>query len=268
MKGFVETIADLMAAGYREFNVEEKLAQDIVLKAIEQSGLKANITVKGGVVMASLTNDIRRTTMDLDIDFIHYSLADESVDEMVRRLDCLEGISITRVGDIVELRQQDYSGKRVHLSIRDIEGYAIQYKLDIGVHTIAMARQEDMRFDLSHIGVESATLLANRPEQVFVEKLKSLLRLGSISSRGKDVYDMVYLLQLVDVERLKALIDVYVYRDARMIERGAEDIVRRLSRVFADRGFMATLANPRMNWLQMSPHEATKRLLTFVREKI
>lgn len=77
-----------------------------------------------------------------------------------------------------------------------------------------------------------------------------------------------YLLRLVDVERLKALIDVYVYRDARMIERGAEDIVRRLSRVFADRGFMATLANPRMNWLQMSPQEATKRLLTFVREKI
>lgn len=139
MKNFVETIADLMATGYREFNVEEKLAQDIVLKAIEQSGLKANITVKGGVVMATLTNDIRRTTMDLDIDFIHYSLADESVDEMVRRLDCLEGISITRVGDIVELRQQDYSGKRVHLSIRDAEGYAIQYKLDIGVHTMCGA---------------------------------------------------------------------------------------------------------------------------------
>lgn len=56
MKGFVGTIADLMAAGYREFNVEEKLAQDIVLKAIEQSGLKANITVKGGVVMATLAN--------------------------------------------------------------------------------------------------------------------------------------------------------------------------------------------------------------------
>ena len=49
MKNFVETIADLMATGYREFNVEEKLAQDIVLKAIEQSGLKVpqDISVMG-----------------------------------------------------------------------------------------------------------------------------------------------------------------------------------------------------------------------------
>lgn len=79
---------------------------------------------------------------------------------------------------------------------------------------------------------------------------------------------MVYLLRLVDEERLKALIDVYVYRDDRMFEHGAEDIVKRLSRVFADRGFMAMLANPRMNWLQMSPEEATEQLLAFVREKI
>jgi len=61
MKSFNETITALLASGYSEANVEEKLAQDIVLKAISQSGLRANITVKGGVVMATMTNDIRRT---------------------------------------------------------------------------------------------------------------------------------------------------------------------------------------------------------------
>ena len=73
MKPFVETIAELLASGYTEANVEEKLAQDIMLKALSECGLKAQVTVKGGVVMATLTRDIRRTTMDLGIDLIRHS---------------------------------------------------------------------------------------------------------------------------------------------------------------------------------------------------
>ena len=38
---FVETIAALKRAGYPDSCVEEKLAQDIVLKAIGESGLRA-----------------------------------------------------------------------------------------------------------------------------------------------------------------------------------------------------------------------------------
>ena len=41
MKPFVETIAELLASGYTEANVEEKLAQDIMLKALGHCGLKA-----------------------------------------------------------------------------------------------------------------------------------------------------------------------------------------------------------------------------------
>ena len=265
MKPFVETIAELLASGYTEANVEEKLAQDIMLKALSQCGLKAQVTVKGGVVMATLTRDIRRTTMDLDIDLIRHSLSDESIDEMIRKMNCIDGVTIVRVGDIVELKQQDYSGKRVFVSIRDTAGYAVQYKLDIGAHTVEAARQEDMEFDLTHIGFGSATLLANAPEQVFVEKLKSLLRLGTISSRGKDIFDMVYLASVVDENVLKRLMDAYIYSDKRMFERNIADVVRRLKRVFSDRGFMAMLANPRMNWLKISPVEATRRLVAFMK---
>jgi len=264
MKNFNETITALLASGYSESNVEEKLAQDIVLKAISQSGLRANITVKGGVVMATMTNDIRRTTMDLDIDFIRYSLSDESIDEMIGRLNCVEGVTIIRVGDIHELKHQDYSGKRVFLSIRDLSGYAIQYKLDIGVHTVAAAKQQDMDFDLSHIESDAARLLANGPEQVFVEKLKSLLRLGRISSRGKDVFDMAYLTDHVEPERLKSLFEAFIYNDQKMLEKSIADMTRRLQRIFSDRGFMALLRNRRMNWLQITPEEATERILTFL----
>ena len=141
MKSFNETIRDLLSVGYSEVNVEEKLAQDIVLKALSKSGLRAKVTVKGGVVMATLTNDIRRTTMDLDIDFIHYPLTDVAIDSLVDKMNCIEGVTIARVGDINELKHQDYSGKRVFLSLTDIDGYSLQYKLDIGIHTVDVAKQ-------------------------------------------------------------------------------------------------------------------------------
>ena len=41
--------------------------------------MSKNITIKGGVVMYGLSNDKRRATRDLDLDFIKYSLADESI---------------------------------------------------------------------------------------------------------------------------------------------------------------------------------------------
>ena len=66
------------------------------------------MTIKGGVVMRSKTGNIRRATQDLDMDFIRYSLADDSIELFVKKLDCLEGISIRRTGNIETLKQQDY----------------------------------------------------------------------------------------------------------------------------------------------------------------
>ena len=37
--------------------------------------MNKNVTIKGGVVMYGLSNDKRRATRDLDLDFIKYSLA-------------------------------------------------------------------------------------------------------------------------------------------------------------------------------------------------
>ena len=67
--------------------------------------------------MRSKTNNVRRATQDLDIDFIKYSLADESIDAFIGKLNCLDGIKISRLGKIEELKQQDYSGKQVFILI-------------------------------------------------------------------------------------------------------------------------------------------------------
>ncbi len=265
---FLEAIMALRRAGYPESRVEEKLAQDIVLKAFAEGGLHAQVTIKGGVAMAALTKDIRRATLDLDLDLVHYSLSDDSIDAMVHRMNCLPGIAIRRSGEIISLKQQDYFGKRLHLSLQDEAGYALQCKLDIGVHANDAIEQEDTVFDLSQIGLSQVTLQANSPEQIFAEKLKTLLRLGRISTRGKDIFDMVYLTNILEGEKLQKFVVTTIYQDPGMSEAAVKDILKRLEKIFSDHGFMMLLENPRFNWLELSPREATAKLLAYIRSNL
>ena len=88
-----------------------RVCQDIILKAIASGPLSHNVTIKGGVVMRSITQNLRRATRDMDFDFVRYSLADASIDEFIRKLNCLNGIKITRAGVIEELNHQRLSRK-------------------------------------------------------------------------------------------------------------------------------------------------------------
>ena len=72
--------------GYEYADAESKVSQDIVLSKIWNSKYKNNITIKGGVVMYNISNNIRRATRDLDIDFIKYSLEDESIRNFIYSL--------------------------------------------------------------------------------------------------------------------------------------------------------------------------------------
>lgn len=65
------TIRDMIqqanADGYVDDNAEAKVCQDIVLKAISESSLSRHVTIKGGVVMRSISHNARRATQDMDI---------------------------------------------------------------------------------------------------------------------------------------------------------------------------------------------------------
>ena len=74
---------------YNEEQLEAKLCQDIILYLISKSRFKYNITIKGGVVIHSISKDIRRATRDLDLDFIKYSLEDESIRCFISKLNYL-----------------------------------------------------------------------------------------------------------------------------------------------------------------------------------
>ena len=67
----------------------------------------------------------RRATVDLDFDFIKKSISDDSIKLFVNQLNTVSDVTITIIGKIEELKQQDYKGKRVHISISDGNGLAL-----------------------------------------------------------------------------------------------------------------------------------------------
>lgn len=56
--------------------------------------------------------------------------------------------------------------------------------------------QQEMAFQIS-LDESAVFLHVNTKEQIFAEKLKSLLRLGTRSNRPKDVFDMFYLMTML-----------------------------------------------------------------------
>ena len=264
MFSFREIIASLEAEGYANGPAQAKLAHDVVLKALEKCGFGQNVTVKGGVVMSAITGDIRRATMDMDIDFVNYSLSNDKIDELIGKLNCIEGITIAKQGEITELRQQHYRGKRIFLRISDTDKVTVVTKIDIGVHTYAEMLQEDLKFNIV-LDVEGAKLPANSREQIFAEKLKSLLKFGVRSNRPKDSFDMCYLIKGIDKSRFRHFIQILIFDDVMLREQNYDAVVRRVERTLMSRTYLQKLASSKVNWLQIAPRDVATQIVAFLK---
>ncbi len=265
-KTFAEQLAELKTMGYRLADAQAKVAHDAVIYAMYKSGFKKNGTIKGGVVMCEITKDIRRTTMDLDMDFIHYSLSDASLRRFVARLSKTSGYRISIFGTITELRQDDYRGKRLYLLLSDGSiKKSLTTKVDVGVHKYAEIRQVECPFSALQ-GERKASLLANSKEQIFVEKLLSLLRHGFLSTRAKDVFDMYYLMDKVSHRKLRMFARTLILNNRKCPMRKPRQIVDFVDEVFKARRFRRMLASRDSNWLNIHPDTVVSELLRFVGE--
>jgi len=260
-----EMLRQANKAGYQDENAEAKVCQDIILKALSESSLCRNATIKGGVVMRSITGDARRATQDMDIDFIRYSISDDSIRTFIRELDCLPDIHIAQTGRITELKQQDYHGKRVFIRITDDTGDSIESKIDLGVHNHLQIEQEEYCFDIACYE-EGANLLINTKEQMFAEKLRSLLKFGPNSTRYKDIFDMCYLTNYVDIPRLTGCMHEFIFDDPGMHENNMEDVRTRINRTFASESYVKSLSSSRHNWLGIEAREALSILMSFLQK--
>ena len=249
--------------GYSEANAQAKLCQDIIVKAISESSLNRNVTIKGGVVMRSLSNSARRATQDIDLDFIRYSISEDSIKMFISKLNCLEGISLKMVGTVEELRHQDYQGKRIHVEISDSENNTLAVKMDIGVHKDLDIAQEEYCFDISFQD-DSASVLINSKEQIVTEKLKSLMRFGTRSTRYKDIFDICYLSEKTDLTVLRQCISKYIFEDETLNIHDNTEIHKRAARIFNNSTFKKHVESSKKNWLGLPLEDVMRINLEFI----
>ena len=259
-----------MINAYKEDGLATDLAaarvcQDIVLLAISKGPLSRNVTIKGGVVMRSITNNNRRATRDIDLDLIHYPLSDEGIRIFVERMNCLDGINISIDGDIEELKHQDYHGKSIKVLIKDSQGTKISSKIDIGVHTHFEIEQDQYCFDVC-MDDNGASLLKNKVEQSFAEKLRSLLIFGYNSRRYKDIYDMYYLKDIVDKDKVRAAIKLFIFDDVEIRENDYDSIIRRVENSFKDKEYLRRISYSRQRWFDDDIETITSGILAWLKD--
>ena len=242
-----------------------RVCQDIILKAISEGPLNRNVTIKGGVVMRSITQNSRRSTRDVDLDFIHYSLDDESIRSFVQKLNCIEGLNIDMEDEINELKHQDYHGKSIGIIIYDEFGNSVRSKIDIGVHKHLEIDQDQYCFDIC-LDDAGATLLKNSVEQSFVEKLRSLLKFGSNSRRYRDIFDMYYLKDVVSDEKMKDIIKLLVFEDKDMFENSMVDIVRRITSTFKDEQYLKRVSESKQRWIDDDIHDIADGIIDYIKK--
>lgn len=180
--------------------------------------------------MFNITNDKRRATVDIDIDLIRYSLEDKSILLLFEKLN------------------------------------QIETKIDIGVHKNLDIKQEEYMFNFEVFN-NSMTLLINTKEQIFVEKLSSLLKHGIRTTRYKDVYDFYYLITEGNMHKslLLKLINIYCISDNSRINTTTE-IANELGKIFNSPSFRKNVQSSRYNWIEEDTMIVLNTILDFIKQ--
>ena len=137
------------------------------------------------------------------------------------------------------------TSKRVYVLVKDNSlTLPLRTKIDIGVYTHDEMVQVEYGFDVV-TAPEKAELQANSNEQMFAEKLASLLRHGALSNRPKDVFDMYYLSSRLRLKVVRQYVSMLVYANKRCPIEDKRGIVESLRRTFGSARYMRKLASVR-----------------------
>ena len=150
------------------------------------------------------------------------------------------------------------------ITITDEHTNSLSLKMDIGVHKDLDIEQDEYSFDIG-IQEDAVSLLINSPAQMITEKLKSLLRFLSRSTRYRDVFDICYLSERADKEKLLYCMEKYIFEDKTLSVNNMTDVTMRLEQVFGSKSFVQSVSRSRRNWLDIPAEEALASNLEFFR---
>lgn len=106
-------------------------------------------------------------------------------------------------------------------------------------------------------------MLKNSKEQTIVEKLRALVSFGVNDRRYKDIYDLYYLKDHINGEKLLQYIDLLIYQDETMRENAMEDIIRRIEMSFKDKSFLKRISTSRQRWIDGDIESITDGIVNF-----
>lgn len=260
-----DKVNEYKTKGYSQEHATARVVQDILLTKLSKSIYKNNVTIKGGVVMFNITKQIRRATIDIDIDFIHYAIDDKSIERLFNELNREDDLLMLRINyPIKELKQADYNGRRILFTVSDSFGNVINNaKLDFGVHKYVDIKQEEFIFQIESMN-QTTSLLINTKEQIVAEKLSSLLRHGIRSTRYKDIYDIYYII----VETELNINDVMSVVEKMELDKNYGDLTqinRKLDKILNNSFFSKNASNPHNKWIDCTYEKVVEKLLVFFR---
>ena len=262
-----ELVSTNVNKGYSLRQSQNIAAEEIILKKIASSSLVEHVTLKGGIVLYNLAKNSRRVTQDIDFDLIKYSIDKESIRLFVNKLNAVDdGFKVALSGDIEDLHQEDYKGVRAKVVITDKENKSLRLKLDIGVHTYSAIEQNSLLFNFSS-SHDCVSITVNPPEQIFAEKVISLARLGVISTRYKDIYDIYFLIKdcKISSNNVRDILKMF-FKNTHRKPDNFLDLRKVVESTLNDENFIKDASKPIFKWIDDDFDIVKKTIIDFIYE--
>ncbi|MCQ2801916.1 MAG: nucleotidyl transferase AbiEii/AbiGii toxin family protein [Bacilli bacterium] len=249
---------------FSDFEAKNLVCQQIIINKIAKSELADKVLLKGGAVMFNMTKNIRRTTRDIDFDLLHYDISSEdSMKNLVYMLNKVDTDYGVKYISSEPLHQEDYKGRRLYLEIKDVSA-KLKFSIDVGVHTLFPIKQRDsvFSFDNSNNGVK---IMINPPEQIIAEKIYSLAKIGAVSTRIKDIFDIYYLIinSNIDKDVVNQCFDLLL-KNKSFGMRATSDIVSRVNAALNDKLFEERVMSSKLRWLDSDYSVVKQTIIEFL----
>ena len=260
-----EIISRYLQKGFSVADSRNLAAEEIFITKIASSEMAEHVTFKGGIVMYNLTKNDRRVTQDIDFDLMRYSIDKESIGLFIEKMNNVDDdFELSIKGELEDLHQEDYQGVRANIIIKDKKFDSLKLKLDIGVHTYSGIEQEKILFNVESSN-KTISIKVNPAEQMFAEKLLSLSRLGVISTRYKDIYDLYYLIKecKIDPDKTSNILKLFFEKSKRKPNNLIE-LQNSIEATLNNERFSNDASKSPSNWIDVEYSEAKKAILTFL----
>lgn len=186
--------------------------QERFLARLAKSEYQKNFVLKGALLLLAYNIPVVRPSKDIDFKGEHTSNDIDQIRSLIKNIAEIElADGVNFISDEIEIHQitedAEYGGLRVKIWAT-VGGDRHRLQIDIGFGDTIIDGPVDMDYP-AMLNFSSPNIKAYSIESSMAEKLETIVSLGALSSRMKDYFDVVFLINNHDLEkeRLKKAIN-------------------------------------------------------------